>query len=90
MMGGGAHPSIFCKRGQKTEVVWSSFVFTKYNLLFSVKGVIVRWERNSTLPPWHSDGTHDTSFPFGAIVAGAYCNFWFTSPVDLVVSWDRK
>jgi hypothetical protein len=82
---------IFCARGVKTEVLWSSFLFGQYNgtfsSFFSLSGVQVQWERNSDLLPWHTWGTHDAGQTFGAVVAGAYCNFWFTSPVDLMINW---
>src|SRR5689334_10939617 len=81
LMGGNPSQTVFCPAGQKTEVLWSSFLFQNYEGTFSVPGAAVQWERNSDLPPWHTFGTHDSSSPFGATVAGAYCNFWFTSPV---------
>jgi len=87
-MGGSPGPVVFCPAGQKTQVLWSSFLFKQYTGRFSVGGVQIQWERNSDLPPWHTWGGHDTSNTFGAIVAGAYCNFWFTSPVDLTVTWE--
>ena len=70
-MGGSPGPTVFCRAGQKTEVLWSSFVFKQYNGVFSVHGVNIQWERNTDLPPWHTSGGHNTSSSFGAIVAGA-------------------
>jgi hypothetical protein len=37
-MGGSPGPSVFCRAGHKTEVLWSSFVFKQYNGVFSVHG----------------------------------------------------
>jgi hypothetical protein len=73
----------FCRGGEWTKVIWSSFHFTTYNVSFSVPGVELDWRRYSTLPPFHTWGTHNTNGPFGAVVAGSYCDFWFRPPVDL-------
>lgn len=78
--------SVGLPAGQKTLVIWSSFLITTYYVHFSVGNVSISWERNSTLPPWHTWGQHNSSAIFGAVVAGAYCNFWMTSPVDQTVS----
>ncbi len=84
-MPGGGTTSVFLPAGQKTQIIWSSFAFTTYTVTFDVPGVNIDWERNSSLPPWHTWGTHNSSGPFGATVAGAYCNFWMTSPVAMTV-----
>ncbi len=81
-MSGGGTREVFLPAGQKTQIIWSSFAFTTYRVTFSAPGVTIQWERNSTLPPWHTNGTHNTNSPYGATVAGAYCNFWMTSPVS--------
>jgi hypothetical protein len=86
-MGGFTGPAVFCPGGKKTEVLWSSFLFKQYTGVFSIPGIRIQWERNSDLPPWHTFGTHDTTQTFGAVMTGAYCNFWFTSPVDITVTW---
>lgn len=85
-MPGGGVTSVFLPAGVKTQVIWSSFAFTTYTVSFGVKGTTIEWERNSTLPPFHTGGTHNTTQEFGATVAGAYCNFWMTSPVAQTVS----
>jgi hypothetical protein len=77
----GGPTQVFLPAGRKTQVIWSSFAFTTYTVRFSVAGQTISWERNSSLPPWHTSGSHNSSSPFGATVAGAYCNFWMTSPV---------
>jgi len=84
-MPGGGVRSIFLPAGQKTEVIWSSFAFTTYAVTFPIPNITIDWERNSTLPPFHTWGTHNSSQRFGATVAGAYCNFWMTSPVSMTV-----
>lgn len=78
---------VFCPAGQWTKVLWSTFVFKEYKASFSVGGVTMGWRRYSDLPPWYTEGMHSTDQTFGAIVAGAYCDFWFNSPVDVTVSW---
>ena len=78
--------SVFLPAGQKMQVIRSSFVFTTYYVHFPVANVSISWERNSTLPPWYTRGEHNSSQIFGAIVAGAYCIFFMTSPVDQTVS----
>jgi hypothetical protein len=85
-MPGSGTTSVFLPAGIKTQVIWSSFAFTTYMVSFPVKGIIVEWERNSTLPPWHTFGGHNSAQDFGATVAGAYCNFWMTSPVAQTVT----
>ena len=85
-MGSPAVQRIFLPAGRKTMVLWSSFLFKTYRINFSARGVQVSWERNSTLPPWHTFGEHDTSRPFSAVVAGIYCNFWITSPVGQTIT----
>jgi hypothetical protein len=78
-----AQPAVFIPANQKTLVIYSSVLFKTYSIRFSEPGVEVSWERNSTLPPFHTYGTHNTDQIFGATVAGGYCNFWFTSPMNL-------
>lgn len=87
-MGGSPGPVVFCPARVKTQVLWSSFLFKTYHARFSLGNVTIDWERNADLPPWHTFGKHNTSAMFDAIVAGAYCNFWFTSPVDLTITWE--
>jgi hypothetical protein len=82
----GPTTSVFLPAGQKTQVIYSSFVFQTYNVRFGVGNLSIDWERNSTLPPWHTWGTHNSSSVFGATVAGAYCNFWMTSPQSQTVT----
>ena len=78
--------SVDLRAGQKTQILWSSLIVRSYQVTFSVGGVRVEWERNSSLPPFHTWGDHPSSAAFTAWVAGAYCNFWMTSPVDMTVA----
>lgn len=81
---------VLCPAGKWTKVLWGSFVFQEYTGQFSVPGVTIEWRRYSDLPPWHTFGTHPTAGTFGAILAGAYSDFWFMSPIDLTVGWTPK
>jgi hypothetical protein len=78
--------SISLPTGTKTLIIWSAGLFKTYIVRFPQAGVELDWERNSSLPPWHTWGTHNTNSPFGATVAGAYCNFWMTSPVAMTLT----
>lgn len=78
--------SVGLPANQKTMVIWSSMIITTYYVQFQIPGLIIQWERNSTWPPYHTWGTHDSSAVFGATVAGQYCNFWMTSPVSQTVT----
>jgi hypothetical protein len=82
-------PVVFCPPHQKTEVLWTVNVGKTYIGRFSTAGVVIEWERNSALPPFHTWGTHNTSQPFSAVTFGPYTNFWFTPPpgVGLAVNW---
>jgi len=80
-MGGPGKTRVLLPAKVKTEILWTSFAFKTYHVSFGASGVSVSWERNSTLPPWHTSGTLDSSHIFNAVVAGVYCNFWMTSPV---------
>lgn len=79
---------VFCPASKKTQVLWSSSFFETCRATFDVCGVMIAWERESDLPPWHTAGTHNTNCDFDVIAAGNYCKFWFTSPVDLTVHWE--
>ena len=79
-------PVVGLPAGVKTQLIWSSLRFKDFQVVFSVPGVDIKWERNSSLPPWHTFGNHFSSKPFWVVLAGVYCNFWLTSPVDMTAT----
>jgi hypothetical protein len=69
-----------------TKVIWGTGI-QQNNGRFSLGGVQIQWRRYSSDPPFHTWGDHNTDQPFGAILFGAYTDFWFYSPISLTVTW---
>lgn len=81
------NPSVIIPAREWTKVLWTSFLFGYYKGTFTIPGIEIDWRRYSTFAPWYTWGTHLTSDPYGAVVAGVYCDFWFYSPVNIAVTW---
>lgn len=83
----GTPPPAFCRANQSTKVLFGRLAFANYIGSFSVPERNVLWQRYSSSPPHYTEGVHNTSEDFSAILAGIYSDFWFRPPVDLTVTW---
>ncbi len=79
---------VFCEANRWTKVLASPRVVARCAAHFSKLDAQVQWRRYSTVDPFFDEGTHATLAPYHAMLANEPAvEFWFQSPVDIVVSW---